>query len=58
MKSKSSLTHLIIIESITEQVIKRAAELNVTVCSFDRLREIGRNNLKDTMVIYYFKIWN
>lgn len=51
MSFKSSLEHIVVIEPISEQVRSRARDLVIEVISFDELKEIGRKNLKDRIVI-------
>lgn len=56
MKSKSSLTHIVIIDDINEAVVLKGQQTNISIYSFEEIRQIGRNNYKEPLVIYNQKL--
>ena len=45
MNSNSSLKHIVIIDSITEEARNKAAELKMNIMTLEELKEIGKANL-------------
>jgi hypothetical protein len=51
MHSKSNLQYIIIIEEINQTVQNRANELNIKLFTFEQLKEIGKSDLKKSIVL-------